>query len=160
MRWLRFAVLIIGAALLQDGLLSNLDYKPDLLVILVVFFSIYCDMNVAIITSFAIGFASDLIGTAMGPGVISFGVIGTLISFLHQLISIRKIHYQAAAVFVSSIVIGISIYYLSLLKGADRQPDIYKIVFADSLFSGIVGPLFFLPIAWWMGIKTRRFAGR
>ena len=160
MRWLRFAVLIIGTALLQDGLLSNMDYRPDLLVILVVFFAIYCDMNVAIITSFTIGFASDLIGTAMGPGVISFGIIGTLISSLHQLISIRKIPYQAVAIFISGFVIGISVYYLNLLKGGDHQPDIYKIVFADALFSGIVGPLFFLPMAWWMGIKTHRFTGR
>ncbi len=160
MRWLRFAVLIVSVTLLQDGLLSELDYKPDLLVILVVFFSIYCDMNVAIITSFTIGFASDIIGTAMGPGVISFGVIGTVLSFLHQLISIRKIPYQAVAIFVTGFLTGISIYYLNLLKGGNAEPNIYKIVFAASLFSGIVGPLFFLPIAWWMGIKTRRFTRR
>ncbi len=160
MRWFRFAVIIVSFTLLQYGLLSNLDYKPDLLVILVVFFSIYCDMNVAIITSFTIGFASDIIGTAMGPGVISFGVIGTAISFLHQLISIRKIPYQAIAIFVTGFLTGISIYYLNLLKAGAHDPNILKIVFADSLFSGIVGPLFFLPIAWWMGIKTRRFAGR
>ena len=160
MRWLRFAVLIVSVTLLQDGLLSELDYKPDLLVILVVFFSIYCDMNVAIITSFTIGFASDIIGTAMGPGVISFGVIGTVLSFLHQLVSIRKIPYQALAIFITGFLTGVSIYYLNLLKGGDHEPEIYKIVFADSLFSGIVGPLFFLPIAWWMGIKTRRFTRR
>lgn len=160
MRWLRFAILIISVTLLQDGLLSNLKYKPDLLIILVVFFSIYCDMNVAIITSFTIGFASDIIGKSMGPGVICFGVIGTVISFLHQLISIRKIPYQAVAIFVSCFLIGISTYYLYRLKGIGPDPNIYKTVFADSLFSGIVGPLFFLPIAWWMGIKTRRFTRR
>jgi rod shape-determining protein MreD len=160
MRWLRFVVLIISVTLLQAGLLSNLEHKPDLLVILVVFFSIYCDMNVAIIASFTIGFASDIIGTAMGPGTISFGVIGTIISFLHQLISIRKIPYQAIAIFVAGFLTGISIYYLNLLKGGNAEPNIYKIIFADSLFSGIVGPLFFLPIAWWVGIKTRRFTRR
>lgn len=157
MRWFRFAALLVFATLLQAGLLSNLRYKPDLLLILVVFFSIYCSTYEAIITSFTIGFAYDLIGQSMGPGIIAFGIFGTLLAYLHRVIAIRKMPYQAGAILAIGFLSGISIYYLSLAKGAAHNAGIYKSVFAASIYSGIVGPFLFLPTAWWMRIKTHRF---
>jgi len=102
MRWFRFAVIVLLATILQASLLANLNIKPDLPLILLVFFAIYCNTAEAIISSFAIGFAADLIGTTMGPQMISFGLFGTDLAYLHRFIAIRKMPYQALVIFITS----------------------------------------------------------
>lgn len=160
MRWYRFAVLVLLATVLQAGFLSNFNIKPDLLLILLVFFAVYSNTSEAIISSFTIGFAADLIGHAMGPQTISFGLFGTLLAYLHRVIAIRKMPYQALAIFVTAILAGTMVYLLNLLKSEPTSANIYSNVFKISLFSGIVGPFLFLPSAWWMRIKTNRFRKR
>ena len=91
MRWLRFAALLCFAAVLQAALLAHLEIKPDLLLILLVFFAIYSNTNEAIIASFSIGFVADIIGPTMGPQMISFGLFGTAVIYLHRIIAINKI---------------------------------------------------------------------
>lgn len=153
MRWLRFAVLILTITVLQAGLLAHLDIKPDLLLILLVFFAIYCNSFEAVITSFAIGFATDIIGPSIGPQVISFGLFGTLLSNLHRVIAIRKMPYQAAAIFVVGFLAGALAYFLAFLKGQPVAPNTYVVLLGTSLYSAIVGPFLFLPSAWWMRIR-------
>jgi rod shape-determining protein MreD len=161
MRWLRFAVFILVVTVLQAGLvdiiaISRLNIKPDLLLILMVFFSIYCNQSEAIITSFTIGFAADIIGSAMGSRTISFGLFGTLLSYLHGVIIIKKMPYQSLVVFISSILTGVMVNLLTLLKGQSIGANPYTSLFWTSVYSGIVGPFLFLPTAWWMRIKTYR----
>ena len=158
MRWLRFAVLICLVTVLQAGLLANLNIKPDLLLILLVFFAIYCNTTEAIITSFVIGFAADIIGYAMGPQTISFGLFGTALAYLHRVIAIRKMPYQAIAIFATCLLAGILVHFLTFLKGRPTFPEIYTVLFGTPLYSAIVGPFLFLPCAWWMRIKTHRFS--
>ena len=160
MRWLRFAVLLCLSMVLQAGLLANLNIKPDLLLILLVFFAVYCDTSEAIITSFAIGFAADIIviGSAMGPRIVSFGLVGTLLAYLHRVIAIRKMPYQAAAIFAAGVLAGAVAHFLASLKGQPLAPNMYTVLFGTSLYSAIVGPFLFLPSAWWMRIKVQRFS--
>lgn len=157
MRWFRFAVLILLATILQASFLANLNIKPDLLLILLVFFSIYCNTSDAIISSFTIGFAADLIGSTMGPQMISFGLFGTLLAYLHRFIAIRKMPYQSLAIFVTALLSGWVAHFLSFLKGEPTPPNIYAVVFWISLYSCLVGPFLFLPSAWWMRIRVNRF---
>jgi rod shape-determining protein MreD len=159
-RSLRFAVLLCFVAVLQAGLLEHFDVRPDLLLVLLVFFAVYCDTSEAIITSFTIGFAADIIviSSAMGPRIISFGIFGTLLAYLHRVIAIRKMPYQAAAIFLTGLVAGAAAHFLAFLKGRPLPPDIYTFLFATPLYSAIVGPFLFLPLAWWMRIKTQRFS--
>ncbi|MHC4245135.1 MAG: rod shape-determining protein MreD [Planctomycetota bacterium] len=77
MHWFRFAVLVLLATVLQASFFADLNSKPDLLLILLVFFAVYCDTSDAIICSFVIGFAADLIGQTMGPQMISYGIFGS-----------------------------------------------------------------------------------
>lgn len=156
MRWFRFAVLICFGAVLQAGFLFNLNIKIDVLLILLVFFAIYSNTSEAIISSFTIGFAADLIGRTMGPHIISFGIFGTALAHLHRVIAIRKMPYQAIAIFLTAWLTGLLVHVLNSLKG---QPgaDIYTNLLKVSIFSGIAGPFLFLPVAWWMRIKTNRF---
>lgn len=164
MRWLRFAVFILVVTVLQAGVVESIavtrwHIRPDLLLILLVFFSIYCNTSEAIITSFTIGFAADIIivGSAMGSQTLSFGLFGTLLAYLHRVVSFRKLPYQSAAIFITGILAGTLAYLLGLLKGQPSSPNIYAVVFGTSLYSSLVGPFFFLPSAWWMRIRTHRF---
>ena len=162
MRWFRFAVLITLVTVLQASLLANLNKKPDLLIILLVFFAIYCNTTDAIITSFTIGFAADLIGRTMGPQMISFCLFGTGLAYLHRVISIRKMPYQSLAIFITVFLASSLAHFLDFLKSTylENEPSTLKIntvVFWISLYSSLVGPFLFLPSAWWMRIKTGRF---
>jgi len=163
MRWLRFAVLISLVTVLQAGLvdilaIARLNIKPDLLLILLVFFAIHSNTSEAIITSFTIGFAADIIGSAMGPQTISFGLFGTALAYLHRVIAIRKMPYQSLVIFSTALLTGALTYLLIFLKGGSTPPNIYIVLFGTSLYSAIVGPFLFLPSAWWMRIKTSRFS--
>jgi len=165
MRWFRFAVLICLATLLQAGLIdaiavTALKIKPDLLLILVVFFAVYCSTSEAVITSFAIGFAADIIaiGSPMGPRMISFGLFGTLLAYLHRVVTIRKVSYQSMAIFAVCLLSGMLVYFLTFLASrTTTTPDPFIALFGRSLYSSLVGPFLFLPSAWWMRIKTHQF---
>jgi rod shape-determining protein MreD len=159
MRWLRFAVLILAVTVLQKGLLARWSSKPDLLLILLVFFAIYYNTSEAIISSFTIGFAADLVGSPMpmGPQMISFGLFGTLLAYLHRVIAIKRMPFQALAIFVTSVLIGITTHLLAYITGEPIPANIYSVILVTSLYSGIVGPFLFLPLAWWMRIKMNRY---
>lgn len=166
MRWFRFAVLVIVGTILQTSLVSivavtSTNIKPDLLLILLVFFAINFKGTDAIITSFIIGFAADIIGPTMGPQIISFGLFGTLLSDLRGVIAIRKWPYQSIAIFVIGFLTAGLTYLLVLLKtmflkAEPATSNMYTELFWTPLYSAIVGPIFFLLAEWWMRIKKRR----
>ena len=162
MRWLRFALLILAVTVLQKGLLARWSSKPDLLIILLVFFAIYYSTSEAIICSFIIGFAADLVGSPMpmGPQMISFGMFGTLLAYLHRVIAIKRMPYQALAIFATSVLTGALTHLLAYITGEPVAANIFAVVFVTSLYSSIVGPFLFLPTAWWMRIKVSRFSRR
>jgi rod shape-determining protein MreD len=156
MRWFRFAVLILLAAVLQASLFADLNIKPNLLSILLVFFAIYCNIPEAIITSFTIGFAADLIGPAMGPQMVSYGLFGTVLAYLHRVIAIKNMPHQAIAIFVTAFLADATANFLAFLKGQPIAPNIHTVLLGISLYSSVVGPFLFLPFGWWMHIKTSR----
>ena len=146
MRWLRFAILILAAAILQKGMLARWDYKPDLLLILLVFFAVYRNTSEAIISSFTIGLAADLIGSPlpMGPHMISFGLFGMLLANVHRVVAIRRKTYQALAIFIVGCLTSALIYLLVFLIKREPLPEnIITTVLLTSLFSGLVGPFLF-----------------
>lgn len=159
MRWLRFAALILTVTVVQKGVLARWDNKPDLLLIFLVFSAIHFTTSDAIISSFTIGLAADLIGSPlpMGPHMISFGVFGTLLAYLHRVIAIRRMPYQAMAIFVTGLLAGGATHLLAFLnKSEPLLKNIYVVVLVTSLYSGFVGPFLFPPSAWWMGIRASR----
>ncbi|MHC4543853.1 MAG: rod shape-determining protein MreD [Planctomycetota bacterium] len=166
MRWFRFAVLILIAAILQADLLNiialpPLNIKPNILLIFLVFFAIHSNTTEAIITSFVIGFAADIsIGSVMGSQTISFGLFGTALAYLHRVITIRKVPYQAIAIFITAFMTGTLTHFLALLRGQATVSNIYSVILGSALYSAVVGPIFFLPAAWFMRIKTHRFSRR
>ena len=156
MHWLRFAVLLIITAILQAGFINTIaisDIKPDLLLVLLAFFAIFCKRSDAIITSFSIGFAADIIGRTMGPYMISFGLMGCTLAYLNKYISLKTMPSQAIIIFALGLLSGLTAKLLSLLQPNIPYQYTYSVLFAISLYSSIIGPFLFLPIAWSMHIK-------
>jgi rod shape-determining protein MreD len=168
MRWFRFAVLILAATILQTGLMEivavpGTGIRPDLLLILLVFFAGRCNPAEAVIASFAIGFAADLISPIMGlmgPRIISFGICGTLLSELHTVISTRRPLYQAITIFLmGGLTAGLS-HLLTLLRAETVATNLAAGLLWQPLYSALVGPLLSAPVGWWMGLerKQRRYS--
>ncbi len=159
MRWIRFAVLVVFVTVLQAGglpdaiALTRLNARPDMLLILLVFFAVYCDGNEAVICSFTIGFAADLTGPAMGPGMISFGLFGTALAYLNRLIAIGRMPQQAAAIFVTSFLVGLTVALLGFLTGRPTAANIYAVLLGTSIYTAVLGPFLFPPLAWWMHVQ-------
>lgn len=165
MRWFRFAVLVLVASILQTGLVGALairsDIRPDLLLILLVFFALRCNSTDAVITSFAIGFVADVSSSAlplMGPRIISFGLFGTLLSDLNSTLYVRRLLYQSLTVFfLSCLTTGLALL-LTLLRSGSAPTDMATAFFWQPLYSALLGPVLFLPVGWWMRMhgKSRR----
>ena len=155
MRWFRFAVLILAVAILQKGIFMSWHTRPDSLLILLVFFAVYCNTSDAIITSFAIGFAADLIGSplSMGSHMIGFGAVGTLLAYLQRVITIRRKPHQALAIFIVVFLAGAA---TNLLSREAISANLFWNLLRTALCSGIVGPFLFPPVAWCMNMKINR----
>ncbi len=161
MRWLRFAFLVLLMTILQASFVAALDIRPHLLLITLVFFAVYCDLTDAIIASFAIGLAADLIGSAVGAHMISFGLFGTLMAYLNRVMAVRKMPYQAGAIFIMGFLsLGAAHLLAYLVKDQAVSPRLHWELLWTSGCSGVIGPFLFLPMAWWMRIKVDRFGRR
>jgi cell shape-determining protein MreD len=96
----------------------------------------------------------------MGLQMISFGLFGTLLAYLNRVMAIKRMPYQALAIFAASILTGILTHLLAYITGEPVVANVYAVIFITALYSSIVGPFLFLPTAWWMRIKTNRFGRR
>jgi rod shape-determining protein MreD len=161
MRWFRFAALVLVATILQTSLVGMIGFrgvKPDLLLILLVFFAISIDPRDAIVASFAIGFAADLsnpIRGLMGPQIISFGVFGTLLSDVHSIISIQRMAHQAVTILIVGSLTALVSYLLTFFRAEPATTHLATQLLWQPLYAAILGPFLFFPMAWWMRITKR-----
>jgi len=161
MRWFRFAVLVLIATILQTslvGMVSLRGVRPDLLLILLVFFAISIDPRDAIVASFAVGFAADLsnpIRGLMGPQIISFGILGTLLSDVHSIMSIQRMAHLAVTVFVIGSLTALLSYLLTFFRAEPATAHFAAQLLWQPLYSAVLGPFLFFPIAWWMRISRK-----
>lgn len=164
--WIRFLVFILVLTVLTAGNLYNalavsrLDVKPDVLLIAMVFFAVQCATPEAIATSFIIGFAADIAGAAMGPHMIAFGLLGSLMSQLQRVVLMKRITHQMAAISVIALVAGALTQLLFLLKMDLTVQHVLKVVLGNALYSGAVAPvawLVFNAAAIWVGYYPQRY---
>ena len=154
MRWPRFAVLVLITALLQASFINTIGVTsskitPDLLLILTVFFATRCEITEAIISSFAIGLAADLSATGfrMGPWIISYGIFGTGLSYMHGVISLKKMPHQALAIFAAGIGTCVLSHFLA------GRPEGLKLIIGSAAYSAVIGPFLSLLLDFLMPIK-------
>ena len=163
MHWPRFAVLVLIATLLQKSWIdtiavTDLRVTPDLLLIALAFFAIRCSEKEAIISSFVLGLAADIAaaGFSLGPMIISFGLFGTGLSYLHRLIAIKKVPHEAITIFVIGIGTGYFAWLLARVAGQAPRPSGIGTLIGTSIYSSVLGPVLFLLLDWLMRIKSRR----
>ncbi|MGA2171402.1 MAG: rod shape-determining protein MreD [Sedimentisphaerales bacterium] len=160
MRWPIFAVLVAITALLQSSVVdaiavTRFHVTPNLLLILMVFFAVRCDLSEAIITSFVLGFVADIAATGfpMGMRIISFGLFGTGLAYMHRVVTIRKISHEALAILAAGLGTGGLAKLLALVAG--RLAEGFGSLAGTSIYSAVVGPFLFLFLDWLMGTRGR-----
>ncbi len=150
MHWIRFLILILIAAIVQTSLvgvlaLTEAQIKPNLLLILMVFFSINCAAQEAIVSAFVIGLFADLIGAGMGPQLLAFGVIGSLISEARHIVVIRRIPQQMIAVLAAGCLCGLTTLILSQIKSCPLPTRTDHLILWQPLYSAcLAAPLFWV----------------
>jgi rod shape-determining protein MreD len=160
MKWMRFAFLVILVAVLQTSAamnllsLTNLRIKPNVLLILLVYFAVNCDSYDAVIISFVLGFAADITGMVLGPHFVSFGIIGTALAHIRKIILLKKTGQQAMTIFVTGILTETVALILTGLKASGLARAGWFEIVAVAIYSAI---LWFL-IKWLVG-KTGKWAG-
>ena len=165
MRWMRFFVFLLLATLLNAGnvlntiSVSSLHIKPDLLLIMLVFFTVNIATTDAIVASFAIGFAADISGGTVGPYMITFGVVGSFISQLQRVVVMKRMIHQAAAIFVIALVAGGMVQLLLSFKTDEPMSNVFRMILGGAVYSAVAGPLvwmFLLTMVFWLGAQPRR----
>jgi rod shape-determining protein MreD len=166
MRWLKFSIVLLVATLLNAGNLLNtisigsLNIRPDLLLIMLLFFGINCDTTSAIIASFVIGFAADISGSQMGPYIISYGLFGSLISQMRKVVIMKRMTHQGLAIFFTAVIAGGLAQILTLFKTGEVASNMFVVLPGKALYSGLVGPFIWLilkALSEWLGIREHHF---
>lgn len=166
MRWFRFSIFILIVALFQASnfldwiAVTDLSIKPDLLLVCMIFFAMYCTSYEALIAVFAIGLAADLVGSAMGTHMISFGLIGCVLSYIRNVLILRKTTHQIVVVFVICFLTSVLIHLLSFLKISPQVSGLYTIMLGTSIYTALISPYLnsvLLKIGGWMGVRKYRF---
>jgi rod shape-determining protein MreD len=167
MRWIRFSIILLVATILNTGDLldlvsvGSLHIRPDLLLIILVFFASNCGMFEAIIASFAIGLAADISGSVMGPYTISFGLFGSLISQLRKVIIMKRMVHQCGAIVATGLLAGGLAHFLAHIKTHELTSNLYIALAGSAVYSGIIGPLIWSSlsaISRWLGIRRYRLS--
>ena len=169
MKWLRFILLLLFVAVLQSSAVMNIfaltarHIKPNIFLMLLIYFAISCDSYNAIITSFAVGFAADLAGAVMGPHIISYGLVGVAVAYVRNIILLKKTNQQAAAIFAAGIFVELIAVLLTGLKAAGLAKMDGMEIFAIAAYSAILWFMIKLPITAmgkWTGAGIFHFGAR
>jgi rod shape-determining protein MreD len=142
MHWTRFALVILLAAVLQlaiDNFL-NFAFRPDLLIIILVFFIANGEGYWPIIAAFSIGFAADIISPmVMGPHTIAFGISGSLLAFARRWVTLDNPLFVALAILVLCFVAGALSQVLISFRQQTPGGAYISLIWA-SLASAVIGP--------------------
>jgi rod shape-determining protein MreD len=156
-------ILVLIAAIVQSSLvdvlaLTEARVKPDLLLILMVFFAIHCPAQEAIISAFIVGLFADLIGAGMGPQLLAFGVLGSLLSEVRHVMVLRHIPQQMISVFGTGCLCGGVALVLFRIKGCPVPTDMMSLILWQPLYSAVLaGPIFWvLPSIMSLGHSKQR----
>jgi rod shape-determining protein MreD len=165
MYWIRFSLVVLIATVLNAAnvlnaiALGGYNIRPDLLLVLLLFFSSGAKPFDAIITSFAIGFAADISTETIGPYCLSFGLFGSLVSQLHGVVLMKRMTHQCLAIFVIGMCAGITAWGLNAFKTGQPNPNMFVILLGRSFYSAVLGPFIwvgFSAMSGWLGLRKFR----
>ncbi|MCD4830240.1 MAG: rod shape-determining protein MreD [Anaerohalosphaeraceae bacterium] len=169
MRWLRFSMLILFISVVQASTAMNiaaitdLHIKPDILLIFLVYFAIKCETYDAVIVSFSLGFAADIISPTLGPYFLSFGIVGSALAHVRRVILLKTTRQQSVTIIAVGIVTGLLVKILSGFKGPTAMINSVFTISAVAVYSAIVYfliRLFVEASAKWLGVGLHRFGNK
>jgi|GEM_PF-986795 rod shape-determining protein MreD len=169
MKWYRFALLIlattvIGSSALMDVIsLTEQHIKPQLLLIMLVYFAINANGYDAIICCFAVGLAADLTGTLIGPYFLSYGIIGTVLSQVRKMVILKTTTQQALAIFITGLFVQLTAVILMKFKAASPANAGFSVTMMTSMYSAILWFLIRIPVQTlgkWLGVGVYRFGSK
>jgi rod shape-determining protein MreD len=146
--WLRFGGLLLACTVLQASLLHTLaigqmQVLPNILLILLVFVTLYCNSRDLMIAAFIIGLAADIIGPIMGPNTLAFGLVGSLLGELRRYLVVERVLHQLLTVTSVGILVSLLTGLLLLLKGHAFGMVSLARVLGDPVYSAMLAPLLF-----------------
>lgn len=152
MRWIPFIITILIVMLIASSSIGDFislgDYsiQPSLLLIVMLFFAVNCETSEAIACSFAIGLAADICSSsmAMGPYTISFGIVGTAVSFLQSPLVMKRILYQMICIFAAGLIIESMAEAMVFSKLSGQTLNSFPVIIMGTLYSALLGPFVWL----------------
>ena len=163
MRWFQFTIFLVFCTVLNACNLLNdislFDARPDLLLILLFFFTVKCETFDAMIISFAIGFAADISSTTMGPGIITFGIVGSAMSHISQIVAMKKKFHQGIVIFITALIVNSFVVLLAFFKIKQGPSSLFAAIVGSACYSAFVGPFLWSvlsAIAPWLGLLRPR----
>lgn len=147
MKWIPFSLLVLVGALLDAGNLLNFisfhdgQIQPQILLVLLVFFSMDPKPDHAIIASFAIGLAADISGSVIGPYMVCFGLAGSLLAQTREILNLRHPLHQAGVVFITALAVNLLAAWLSSIKLGHTSGLATGDLLGRVLYTTIVAPM-------------------
>jgi rod shape-determining protein MreD len=162
MKWSRFFLVLLVLTLLDSGqwmqqlALGTQQIRPDLLLIALVFFVGNCTPSEAMYASFVIGLAADISseGWVIGPCVLSFGVIGTLLSQVRKVVGLQRVLFQFVTIFAAALLILPAMYVLIGAKTGQSVSHPVSAICGGALYTAAVGPILWKLLSFlggWLG---------
>lgn len=146
MQFIFFCIFFFLGIILQGGNILNfielgeLNIKPDVLIILLVFFALRVDDITAIIVSFLLGFAADLIILPLGPFVIAYVLAGYAVSSIKKSAIVNSIISQSFLVFLTVLTIFFAASAIKFIANKDISSHLVFRAFATALYSALIAP--------------------
>lgn len=134
-------MLVASSGVLDFVSFGDYNIKPGLMLIVMVFFAVNCETAEAIACSFVIGLAADISSASMvmGPHTVSFGIIGTAISFLQAPVIMKRLIYQATCIFVSGLLAA-TMAEAMIYNKSGFTLNSFTVIAMTTLYSALIGP--------------------
>jgi cell shape-determining protein MreD len=149
--------MVLQAGFGDVAAVTSRDVRPNLLLVLMVYFALHGLPGDAVITSFVVGLGADVIGWTIGPQTLSFGICGTVLSIIRRYVLIRKVPYQAVLILVAGAISAGLARVLSVAKGVPAPDDLLASLLLCPLYSAVIGPAVFIPVEWLMRLQDKRY---
>lgn len=152
MKWTPFLIFLAVIMLVSSSSLGDFisvgDYniRPSLMLIVMIFFAINCEIYEAMICSFVIGLAADISSSAMviGPHTVSFVFVGTAISFLQGPVVMQRLVYQGICILLSGFVAATMTEAMIYKKLSGMTLYSFEVIAMTVLYSALIGPFIWL----------------
>ena len=150
MRWILFSLLLLISMVIDEGNLLNViaigqwHIKPAVLITVLVFSTLNSPGKSGIACAFATGFAVDIAGAVMGPHMICYGIIGSVLTRFKRALSLRRFPHQMLVVFLTFLAAEFPAYLLSVFKTGEKSPYIFSILLLGGAYSAIAAPFIWL----------------